>query len=242
VKVEPDRPQAAQSYPEGLTDEDGFTPLTRSARTWLVVGPLLSLAAILLATGLLVGWSAAAFLATVGTGAFIGGGKLVILAGTVDQAPVGTWGVAAFIVAMDLATALITLAGVQELYRLPIIGARVARARASGERVLRRHAWMKRITWLSLAAFVAIPFNGTGALVGTLLGRVLGLSRPSIIMATLAGSATGASALALVGDVWSDRLEELVTRPVIGLAAIVVLLALSTLSSRWLLGREPTVR
>lgn len=54
---------------------------------------------------------------------------------------------------------------------------------------------MHRLAWLTLVGFIAVPLNGTGALVGAVLGRALGLSRVSIVTATAFGSVTASVAL-----------------------------------------------
>lgn len=200
-----------------------------------MLGPPLGFGLILLSTGALVGPGAMGFVASVAAGTFVGGGKLVILAGAVEDAPAGPWALAALTVYIDLATALVAMGGLQQMYRLPGAGRRIAAARESGWRMLQRHPWMYRLTWLSLAGFVAVPFNGTGALGGAVLGRLLGLHRVSIVTATGCGSLAGSTALALAGDYWAERINALVARPVLGLVAVVVVLGLMVAASRWLL-------
>jgi uncharacterized membrane protein len=205
----------------------------------LVLGPLLGFGLILLVTGFLLRPGAAGFLASVAAGTFLGGGKLVILAGAVENAPVSPWVIAALVVYIDLATALGVLGGIQHLYRVPGVGRRIAAARASSARLLQRNPWMHRIAFATLAGFVAVPFNGTGALVGAVLGRLMGLSRVGIVTATACGSVAASLALALAGDLWAERINALVARPYLGLLSVASVLAMTVLISRWALGAAP---
>lgn len=201
-----------------------------------MAGPLAGFGVVLLATWAGAGGAAATFVASMAVGALAGGGKLVILAGALADAPVGTWGLAALLVYLDLATALVALAGLPLLYRIPGAGPRIAAARSAGWRFVRRHPWAYRATWLSLAGFVAVPFNGTGALVGAFLGRMLGLSRPAIVTATVFGSVTGSIALALAGDLWAERVSTVAGHPILAVAAVLTLATLAILASKWMFG------
>jgi len=218
--------------------EDALEPLTPAARVALMVGPVAGLAAIVALTWALDGGAAAGFVASMALGAFVGGGKLVILAGTVEQAPVGHWGLAALIVYMDVATALFVTGAMYHLYRMPAAGPRLASAREAGWRFLQRHPWTYKATWLSLAGFVAVPFNGTGALVGALLGRTLGLTRRAVFTATAFGSAAGAVALAAAGEYWAERINTIAAHPVLAVVAVVTLAALAILASKWMFGMK----
>jgi predicted Na+-dependent transporter len=95
---------------------------------------------------------------------------------------------------------------------------------------------MHRIAFATLAGFIAVPLNGTGALVGALLGRLMGLSRVAIVTATACGSVAASLALALASDLWAERINALVARPYLGLLSVAFVLTLTVLISRWALG------
>jgi len=211
-------------------------PLSPTSRRALVIGPIVGYGLILLTTGIFVSPAAAGFIASLGAGTFVGGGKLVILAGAVEQAPVGHWELAALVVYIDIATSLVIMGGIHVLDRVPSVARRIAAAGATGGRVLEHNPWMLRAAWLGLALFIAVPFNGTGALVGSVLGRLMGLSRVSIVSATAFGSGTSAAALALASGIWAERINALAAKPVLGVVVLVAAIALTFLGSRLALG------
>lgn len=215
---------------------DDLAPLSPTAQWALILGPLVGFGLILFATGVLLHPGAAGFLASVSAGTFVGGGKLVILAGAVENAPVSHWEIAALVVYIDLATALGVLGGIQQFYRVRGVGRRIAAARASSARLLQRNPWMHRIAFATLAGFIAVPLNGTGALVGALLGRLMGLSRVAIVTATACGSVAASLALALASALWAERINALVARPYLGLLSVAFVLTVTVLISRWALG------
>jgi len=226
-------PTRAGDAPE---PRDDLAPLSPTAQWALILGPLAGFGLILFVTGVLLHPGAAGFLASVSAGTFVGGGKLVILAGAVENAPVSHWAIAALVVYIDLATALGVLGGIQQFHRVRGVGKRIEAARASSARLLQRNPWMHRIAFATLAGFIAVPLNGTGALVGALLGRLMGLSRVAIVTATACGSGAASLALALASDLWAERVNALVARPYLGLLSVAFVLMLTVLISRWALG------
>jgi uncharacterized membrane protein len=226
-------PTRAGDAPE---PRDDLAPLSPTAQWALILGPLAGFGLILFVTGVLLHPGAAGFLASVSVGTFVGGGKLVILAGALENAPVSHWEIAALVVYIDLATALGVLGGIQQFHRVRGVGRRIGAARASSARLLQRNPWMHRIAFATLAGFIAVPLNGTGALVGALLGRLMGLSRVAIVTATACGSVAASLALALASDLWAERINALVARPYLGLLSVAFVLTVTVLISRWALG------
>lgn len=217
---------------------EDLAPLSPRAQWALILGPLVGFGLIVLVTGVLLHPGAAGFVVSVAVGTFVGGGKLVILAGAVESAPVSHWELAALVVYIDVATALGVLGGIHHLYRVPGVGRRMAAARDSSALLLRRNPWMNRLAFVTLAGFVAVPFNGTGALVGSLLGRLMGLSRPALVAATASGSLAASLALALASDLWAERINALVARPYLGIVSVALVLGVTVLISRWALGEH----
>jgi len=179
------------------------------------------------------GAGAAWFLVGMAAGCFIGGGKLVIFAGAADGAPLGVWALAALVVYADAATALFMLANLHHLDRVRVLGRHLASAHETARGVLRANPWMRRLMWSGITGFVAIPFQGTGSVLGVLLGRILGLTHASIFSAIVVGTSASAVALALLGRFWRHRITWLVENPFVGLVVLGVALAVTLALGRW---------
>lgn len=217
-------------------DGEAFCPLDWWVRLLMSLGPLIGF-------GIAVGWlfaehgrGAATFVVGAALGGFVGGGKLVVLAGAAESAPFGTWELAALVVYSDLASALFILANVQLLYRLPLLGRKLAATREAGYRLLAGNDWMRRLAFLTLVLFVALPLQGTGALLGVVIGRIMGLSRKAIVAGAAAGSAAGAMGLAALGDLGRDQVGWLLAHPEIGVATAAATIGLTLLVGRRVLG------
>lgn len=232
-----------------LEEQDPNPKLVRSERILMTAGPLAGFGAILLVATVLWGVGAANFLALMELGSFIGGGKFVIfgpavLGDTFQSADFSAWALAALVVYGDLATCLVMMANMTLLYRMPWLGLgrRMVAAHEAGWYVLHVHRWMRRMAWLGVAIFVAAPFQGSGAVVGTIIARILGLSRWGTLSATAFGSAVGCSVLALLGDFGRQQAQALAKHPVVTLAVIVATFVLLVVLGKWFMGHAAEAR
>jgi len=233
-----------------LAEADPNPTLPRGVRIAMTAGPFVGFGLILLVALIVSGKEAVAWLVGAELGSFLGFGKFVIFGGLFGDviahiigyvpqtAPPSLWILAGLVVYGDLGTALVMMANMTLLYRAPFFGARLASCHMAGWQVLRVHRWMRRVAWLGVAVFVAAPFQGTGAVVGTILARILGLSRLSTLSATLAGSTAGCVALALLGQYGRQRVQQIGDHPYV--AAVVVLLSIAVIvvMGRWFMGQN----
>jgi len=193
--------------------------------------------------------AAAAWLAGAEIGSFVGFGKFVIFGGTFwkvaapiigyvpQTAPPSPWILAGLVIYGDTATALVMMANMTLLYRTPFVGRRLAACHEAGWYVLRIHPWMRRMAWVGGAVFVAAPFQGTGAVVGAVLARILGLSRLSTLSAMTAGSATGCLALALLDAIGRRRVQQIASHPLAAAIVLAVTVVVLVLVGHWFTGQ-----
>jgi len=218
-----------------------FQPLSVKTRLAMILFPLLGFGAITAGIAYAKGETEALFLLGMAAATFLGGGKLVVFAGAVDGAPLGTLALATLVVYCDMGTALIMIANMQSFYRIPLLGRRLAAMREAGYRVLDARKWIRRASWLGLAIFVAVPFQGTGAVVGVILGRIIGLGRAAILASIAVGSSAGVLALAAVGGNQQRQITEIARYPLLAAVVVGTCLVATFLLGRWFLrGRADT--
>lgn len=124
--------------------------------------------------------------------AFLFFGKVVILSGmdgnlleshhyfTVEQLVV-------IVLYMDLMTACVLAFHLGFLFKMPVIGPKSKSLVEDGQFIMQSNPWMKRATFLGLVVFVLLPSPAAGTVGGSILGRLLGMSR----LGTFAGIALG---------------------------------------------------
>ncbi|MFP4056618.1 MAG: small multi-drug export protein [Candidatus Brocadiia bacterium] len=211
--------------------------LSRATRLAMTMGPFVVLGLLVLAASLAGGYKTAGFLLGALFMSFAGLGKLVIFWGLPDKAPLSMWALAGLIVFGDVGTALIMMGNVSLLYRLPVIGRRLAAAHEAGRYVLQANPWMRRATWLGIVLFVSAPFQGTGAVVATIVARILGVARITTLVLTFLGSAIGCLGLAVIGAHARGPLTGLADNPLAAVAMGLAMVALLVYLSRRFTGQ-----
>ena len=217
---------------------EAFCPLPRWLWALFTFGPFGAFGLILLLVGLIVGAKAMWFIGGMTIGGFIGGGKLVVFAGAIDNAPLGAWAIAAMVVFGDLSTAFILVANMHHLYKMPALGKRLAALRKAGHQVLATHKWMRRAAEFGIIVFVALPFQGTGSVLGVFLGRILGLSRRVLVLCIAAGSAIGAGTIAVLANMGRSEITKMAQDPVLGIVSIAITLVLMFVLGKKFLGQN----
>jgi len=221
-------------------EETDLSPLPIPIRAFLTLGPFIAFAVLLTLSYLLHGSGAINLILTVVVGSFAGLGKFVVFFGLPDKSAFGPFMAAGLVVFGDVSTALIMISNVHYFYKIPKLGAHLQRVQRSGHDVLRVHKWMRRVSWLGLAIFVAVPFQGTGAVLGVFLGRILGLSRTAIVTAIASGSIAGAFALAwlarTIGKHQQEQIQQISNDPLLVVAIVGGVLVVTYFLGKWFLG------
>lgn len=133
--------------------------------------------------------------------AFTVAGKFIVLAPALgEDVPYSPYYLATMIALMDVATALFVVTNLDVLFKLPWLGKRLKGMEENGRRTLELNPWYKRWAAAGVAVFVMFPLTGTGAIGGTIFGRLIGLWAPSILGGITAGAAIGSYGMALGAD------------------------------------------
>jgi uncharacterized membrane protein len=125
---------------------------------------------------------------------------------------------------LDVSVALLVAFHIGALFRLPWLGKRVASLVEDARFVLESLPWMRRLTFTGLTLFVAFPLAATGAVGGSILGTLLGLSRTAVFAGTILGCLIGNGVLYFAAEQVSRYIDT--NSPVIKFGGIAVILAL----------------
>jgi hypothetical protein len=108
------------------------------------------------------------------------------------------WWLAAFtIVFLDFAGGLFMAWNFPLLMRIPRVGPWISRFVEAGRSFLDRRPWLERLYFVGLIAFVALPFDGSGSIVGSIVGRMLGMTKTEVLSCIVIGAVIGSYAIAL---------------------------------------------
>ncbi len=75
--------------------------------------------------------------------------------------------------------------------KIPFLGGLILRSETKGHDSLEKYPWIRGLAFLGIALFIAIPFNGTNAVIGAIIGRIIGMKALYAWLAVAIGSILG---------------------------------------------------
>jgi uncharacterized membrane protein len=170
---------------------------------------------------------------------FFAAGKFLPMWGISGQSHFSPWELGLVIWAMDTCTVLIMVYALELFYRFRRLKGFLDRVQANAGLVLAAYPRMRRAAVVGVMMFVLFPLAGTGALVGSFLGILLGLRRQVLIAAVSVAGFLGGMLMAfaaiyfrgVVVDLRSMQQDPTIKYLIIGSVVAVVVLGF------WLLNR-----
>jgi uncharacterized membrane protein len=193
--------------------EDGF----RRRYPWIwagtLYGPFIATFLLLLVLWSLTNWQFASRLVTSTVLSIVALGRFIILSGS-DGALLNFEGKLSsaqlflLLTYVDAMTALVLAFHIGFLFRMPVVGPRIATLVTDGQFILTSHPWMRRAAMVGLIVFVSFPLSATGSVGGSIFGRLLGLTRLRTFFGILIGSIIGNGQMYFFSDLmnqWIDK-------------------------------------
>ncbi len=109
---------------------------------------------------------------------------------------------------MDIMVAVVLAFHIGFMFRLPLLGPKISELVADGQLILKHQPWMKRMTFIGVAAFTAFPLAATGSIGASIFGRLLGMTRISTILAIFAGTILGNGVMYLGSDMIGKYMDK----------------------------------
>ncbi|MDD3420954.1 MAG: small multi-drug export protein [Methanocellales archaeon] len=101
------------------------------------------------------------------------------------------WEVIAAVVFVDLITSLFMVWNFDMAIKIPFLGKLILRAEKKGHEYLKKYPFISRLAFLGIALFIALPFNGTNSVIGSIIGRTIGMKPWYAWLAVAMGSVLG---------------------------------------------------
>jgi len=108
------------------------------------------------------------------------------IAGGVDP-----WAIAICTAFVDIAVGVFLTWNFDLAKKIPFIGSGINRIQLKGKAMLEDLPWLERASFVGIVVFVMFPFQGSGAVGGTILGRAIGLSPNRNLSAVSIGAISG---------------------------------------------------
>jgi uncharacterized membrane protein len=111
------------------------------------------------------------------------------------------WEIVSVIIALDFAVALFMAWNFELALKIPGIGRILNAGMTTGQQYCTDRPWIRRLSTAGLLLFIYFPLQGSGALNGSILGRMLGMSPYRVLATITLGSALSSLTIALGVDV-----------------------------------------
>ncbi|KYK29588.1 MAG: hypothetical protein AYK23_01615 [Candidatus Proteinoplasmatales archaeon SG8-5] len=115
-----------------------------------------------------------------------------------NQAALDILLVTSTVVFVDVMCSLFLLWNLDLLKHIPRIGRLIARVEKFGRARMRKSRRRRRHSFIALTSYMALPFQGSGGIVSTIVGMVIGMRKRRVWLAVWIGSIAGSLTIALV--------------------------------------------
>ena len=97
-------------------------------------------------------------------------------------------GLISFIIFTDAVLSLFLVWNFDYAKKIPGLGKLVERAEEGGEKAIRKYKWAKRFGFIGLVVLVMFPLQWTGSAVGSMVGRLIGMTPLMTWLAVIVGT------------------------------------------------------
>lgn len=99
--------------------------------------------------------------------------------------------IAVAIAFVDILIGLFLIWNFDYIYFIPLLGPWVKKVEVKGHKILARRYWVQQLAFWGIVLWVIIPFQGTGAVTASIIGRLIGMNKYVIWAAIIVGALTG---------------------------------------------------
>ena len=124
---------------------------------------------------------------------------------------------------VDIVVALFLLWNYDFAKKIPIIGNFMDKVEKIGRSSSDKYSWIKPLRFLGLILFVMVPFQGSGGLVGSIVGRLIGMKPWNTFFAISLGAIIGTLLIAYFSEA---ILSVFVKNFLFGLLIVIILLVI----------------
>ena len=141
---------------------------------------------------------------TIGSAMFIyfvpPAGKETVIPAAIVNYDIDPLTIALAIAFIDFVTALFLLWNYDFVKLIPYLGKWMEKTENKGKGNLEEHPWWEKFVFIGVVLFVVFPFQGSGGVGGTILGRVVGLDKHKVLAAITIGAFSGCLLIAYFTD------------------------------------------
>jgi len=126
---------------------------------------------------------------------------------------------------IDIVVALFLVWNYNLAKKIPIIGNFMIKIEEKGKNVEEKYGWIKPLRFIGIVLFVMVPFQGSGGLVGSIVGRLIGMKPRNTFIAILLGAVIGCLLIATFSQAFLifAEINTTLTLTIVGIIAILII-------------------
>ena len=97
---------------------------------------------------------------------------------------------------VDIIVALFLMWNYDFAKQVPLVGRFMKKVESIGQKSSSKYAWITPLRFIGIVLFVMVPFQGSGGLVGSIVGRLIGMKPMNTFLAITVGAIIGCSFIA----------------------------------------------
>ena len=122
---------------------------------------------------------------------------------------------------MDVVCALFIAWNFPFAKRIPILGYYIEKIEKTGSKKLEGNRALQAGAWIGMVLFVMVPFQGSGGVTASIIGRAVGMRVKYLVSAVAVGALVSGVVIALVGSIIVDLLRDNIVTGVIAILVVV---------------------
>lgn len=98
---------------------------------------------------------------------------------------------------LDVLSCMFMIWNFELVCKMPVFGGWTSACMKAGKKLIQKFPWIESLSSIGLGIFVLLPFQGSGGIASSVLGKILGISSWYLFLAISIGSFIGSSVIAL---------------------------------------------
>lgn len=127
---------------------------------------------------------------------------------------------------VDVIVALFLVWNYDLAKKIPLVGKFITKIESKGATAEEKYGWVKPLRFIGIVLFVMVPFQGSGGLVGSIVGRLVGMKPWNTFVAIAIGAIIGTLVIASFSKAFQAFAEINTTLTILLVIVIVVIIVL----------------
>jgi len=125
---------------------------------------------------------------------------------------------------VDIITGLFLMWNFDYFVKVPVLGPILLKMEVKGHAYLEKKGWVRRLAFVGVVLFVIFPFQGSGGVGGTIMGRIVGLDKRKVWYAVSTGAISGCLAISIISYYLGEAILHSFKSPVFQTVGMLILL------------------